>query len=195
MALKDSFASKNGTTNRVSKIPVADINEKIKKEVDNVISLKTELKKFKADLSQSEQIIIDHVKSQQEKLARAGNYSKSFYVKGKKGSLTYVTSDKFTIAGDEKIHKALKSLLGKNFNKYLRYVRVINLTKKIMSDTKLLNKIIKIITDAGISFDDVFEVEDVLMTQPGIDKSQYELSPEILKKFSTMVKQKIFIRY
>ena len=64
-----------------------------------------------------------------------------------------------------------------------------------MSDTKLLNKIIKIITDAGISFDDVFEVEDVLMTQPGIDKSQYELSPEILKKFSTMVKQKIFIRY
>lgn len=192
MVSKDPFASiasKNGTAGKKSDKIAAAVTEKIKKEVDNVINLKAQIKKLTAELSQAEQTIIDHVQPQQEKQARAGNYSKSFYVEGKDGSLTYITSDRFTVPKDEEVHEALKTLLGKDFDNYLEYKRSVNLTKKIMSDKALLNKVIKIITDAGISLSDAFEVKDILVTQPGVDKTQYELPPKTLVEFRTLVKQ------
>lgn len=186
----DSIAKKNGTAGKkaASKI-AASVTTKIKKTVDTIINHKAKIKQIKAELDIAEQTVIEHVQPQQEAQARSGNYSKSFYVEGEKGSLTYTTQDKFTIAKDEEVHNAIENLLGKDFDNFVQYKRTITLLPKVQDNAALINKIVKAITDAGIDLEEAFEVKDVLVTQPDVDKKQYELPASKLTEFQTLVKQ------
>ena len=192
MATKDPFAkiaTKTGTTKKAASKIAAAVTKKIKDSVDKVIDLKAKIKSLKADQDVAEQLIIDHVRPQQDSQARAGNYSKSFFVEGAKGSLTYTTQDKFTIEKSDDVHEALSEMLGDRFDEYLKYVRTITLKPAVQENATLINKIIKACTTAGISIEDAFEVKDVLVTQKDLDVKQYEMEAAELEEFRTLVRQ------
>jgi len=192
MAGKDPFAkiaSPGKKSAKASNKIAAAVTGKIKKAVDTVINLKAKIKQLKADLDVTEQTIIEHVFPQQETQARQGNYSKSFHVEGDTGSLTYVTQDKFSIEKSEEVYDAIRQLLGGDFDTYMREVRTITLLPKVQDNAVLINKIVKAVTDAGISIEDAFEVKDVLVNQKGLDEKQYEMDANLLAEFRTLVRQ------
>ena len=193
MASSDPFgkiAKKNGTASKsaANKIAAA-VTPKIKQTVDRVINLKAQIKQLEADESQAEQTIIDHVMPQQELQARQGNFSKSFFVEGASTSLTYTTTDKFSIPKDEDVHEEIKKLLGPKFEEFFEYKRTVALNPKVQENTPLVNKIIKACETAGVSMAEAFDVTDVLVSKKDLDKRQYELDANTLAIFKSMVKQ------
>ncbi len=192
MPPKDPFAKiakKDGTSSKKSTKIAASVTKKVKDAVEEVIEIKAQIKALKAKQDLAEQIIIEHVQPQQDAQARAGNYSKSFFVEGHKGSLVYTSSDKYSIDKNAEVYEAIEEFLGDNFDSFMKYVRTVALKPKVAENTTLVNKIIKACENAGISIDEAFDVKDVLVTLKDTDSKQFELSVDDLEQFRTLVRQ------
>jgi hypothetical protein len=185
----DAIAAPAKTTKgKVTKI-AAVVTDEIKNAVDTFINKKAELAKVEAEVKDLDGKIITHVREQQERLARAGNYSKSFEVKGMTGCLTYTTSDKFSTPKDPEEQTSLKSLLGERFDEMFAKKRTITLKAAVQSDAGFLQKFAKALADAGINLGETFDVVDVLEAKDDLDKNQYELTPREYEVFKTLVRQ------
>jgi len=185
----DAIATPAKTTKGKTTKIVATVTDDIKIAVDSLINKKAELAKVKVEVDQLDSKIIDHVREQQETLARVGNYSKSFDVPGVTGRLTYTTSDKFSTPKDPEEQASLKALLGERFNDLFAMKRSISLKDSIQSDKTFLQKFAKALAAADIDLASTFDVVDVLVTKEDLDKNQYDLPPRDLEVFKTLVKQ------
>jgi hypothetical protein len=186
----DAIAVTSGKTPKGKTVKIAAVvTDEIKIAVDTFISKKAELAKVKVEVEQLDGQIIDHVKEQQERLARSGNYAKSFDVQGVTGNLTYTTSDKFSTPKEPEVQVQLKNLLGGRFSDLFVMKRNITLKTAVQSDTKFLQKFAKALADAGINLGETFDVTDVLEAKEDLDKNQYDLTPREHEVFKTLVKQ------
>ena len=167
----------------------AVVTDEIKIAVDTFITKKAELTKVKAEVEQWDTKIIDHVRKQQERMARSGNYIKSFNVEGVTDHLTYVTSDKFSAPKETENQEQLKSLLGEKFKDLFAVKRHISLKASVQSDHKFLQTFAKALADANINLAETFDVTDVLEAKDDLDKNQYDLIPRDFEVFKTLVKQ------
>jgi hypothetical protein len=173
-----------------SSMPTAEVTNEVKNSVDLVVSHKAEISRLEAELATHEITIIDHVRPQQDTSARAGNYSKSFKVPGNVGALTYVTSDRFSAPKDAAIIEQLKQLIGMaKFDEWFEPKRTIKLKPEAQADQTFIQKLVKVVADAGMNLGDAFEVTDTLVTKEGLDEKQFELSPAKLEEFRTLCRQ------
>jgi hypothetical protein len=166
----------------------AEVTAAVKTAVDEVISIKAEINRKKAELDAQETIVIDHVSPQQDSKARSGEFSKSFYVEGNTGALTYSTADSFSVPKDEAVQETVKTLIGEEkFNEWFKTKRTISLKEGLDGNTELINKITGAITKAGLDLADVFTVTDVLVHVDDLDRKQYDLDDQTLAEFRALV--------
>jgi hypothetical protein len=178
------------TKTKKSSMPTAEVTNPVKNSVDLVVSHKAEICRLEAELATHEVNIIDHVRPQQDEAARAGNYSKSFRVPGNTGALTYVTSDRFSAPKDTAIIEQLKQLIGMTrFEEWFETKRTIKLKPDAQADQTFIQKLVKVVSDAGMNLGDAFEVTDALVTKDGLDEKQFELPPTKLEEFRTLCRQ------
>lgn len=171
---------------------VAVVDDEIRAAVERYISKKATLAAIKAEVEQLDTQIIEHVREQQDRLARQGNFSKSFEVHGveEKSVITYTTSDKFSTPKEPEAQGQLKALLGEQrFNELFTQRRSISLKVAVQTDLKFLQKFAKALADAGIGLGETFDVVDVLEAKPDLDRNQYDLTPREHEVFRTLVRQ------
>lgn len=186
----DAIAQTAKPTSKKTAHPVAEVTDDIRLAVDAVIAAKANITKLEHDLAEAETVIIDHVRPQQDEAARNGKFSKSFSVEGIQGNVLYVTSDKFSIPKDQINQDHVKDLVGdKWFAGHFRKVRTVALKPAVSENIPLLKRIIDACAKDGIPMSEAFDVTDSLVAEPGLDVAQYELEPEVLAEFRTLVKQ------
>ena len=186
----DAIAAPAKTTKGKTPKIVAKVTDEIKIAVDTFVNKKAELAKVEAEVKELDGLIVGHVREQQENLARAGNFSKSFEVQGVTANLTYTTSDKFSTPKDPAEQAALKELLGpERFGEMFAMKRSITLKAAVQSDTSFLQKFAKALSTAGIDLGATFDVVDVLEAKEDLDKNQFELTPKEHAVFKTLVRQ------
>ncbi len=191
MAGFDKIASKKATTTKKSSVNVtANVSDDVSDAVDDFIAAKAQIKSLQADLVENEQIIIDHVMPQQDKLARKGEYTKSLRVPGNgENAVTYTRSDKFSVPQEDEDISEIKKLVGKKFNAFFKTERVVSVKSGVLSDEKKTQKLINACEKAGLDIGEYFDVTDKLQTVKGLDEKQYQLSKDKLETFRTLVKQ------
>ena len=175
-----------------SEKPVAVVNDEVREAVDTFLKTKASIKAAEHDLALAEEIIISHVRPQQDKNARSGNFSKSYAVPGTVDGVevTYVTSDKFSVPNDKIVQDHIKDTVGeKRFAEMFTKVRTIALRSEVVEDSKAIDKIVAACTAAGIDLATTFNVVDVLKANKDLDLKQYELTEKQLNDFRTLVKQ------
>jgi hypothetical protein len=178
------------STAKKSTKPTADVTDAIKNQVDLFLDHKAEITRLEAEMATAESDIIGHVRPQQDDLARDGKFTKSLAVPGNTGSLTYVTSDKFSAVKDPDALDALKKLLGVvTFDEWFLTKRTITLKKEAQEDQDFIKKLVKAVADAGMNMGDAFDVVDVVIAKPDLDQKQYGLKPEDLDTFRTLCRQ------
>jgi hypothetical protein len=176
----------NTPKSKSSKI-TASVDPDIKTKVDLVIHHKAQITSLEAEKAEAEASIIDTVRPQQDAAAYAGNFSKSFLVEGNTGSLTYTTSDRFSVPKDEESLEAIQKLLGKKYDTFFETKRTV--VFKAADNVELVSKIMDIIGKAGMEPSDVFEVTDQVVAKSDLDRNQYTLKEKELAIFRTLVKQ------
>lgn len=127
--------------------------------------------------------------AQQDSLAYKGTFTKSMSVAGVNSEVTYVTSDRFSVPQDEEVLKELKKLVGAKFDDLFETKRNIAIKAEVISNEVLLNKIAKACESAGLSIAEIFDVGDKVVGKDGLDEKQYQLTPEKLEVFRSLVRQ------
>lgn len=172
---------------KANKLIVAT-NNKIKELVDKVAELKAEIKTKESERIIAESSVIDFARPLQDKAAREGNFVKSLEIQGKTSTLTYTTSDKFSVPADEDTQVEIRNLLGqKTFDEFFETTMNVGIKSHVLKDDKLVNKIVGVLQKAGI--EDIFEVTEKLTARKGLDQKQYNLDDNKLKVFRTLVPQ------
>jgi len=182
--IKKSTGPKKAST-RVN----AQVNDEVRNAVDIVIADKAEIKRLEQEQKDKETVIIDHVRPQQDKLARSDQFTKSLDVAGNKGSLLYTTTDRFSVPQDDDSLDALKKLTGKKFDDMFETVQTLSLKKEVVKNEKLLDKIAKICKKAGLPVEDIFEGGEKIVAKTDLDRRQYDLTEKELNQFRTLVRQ------
>jgi len=193
VSIGDPFAAIAKPSAPVSKTksskPTAEVTNEIRNAVDLLIAHKAEIKRLEAESTESEALIIDHVRPQQDDLAREGKFTKSLEVPGNTGALTYVTSDRFSVPNETDAIDSLKRLLGATFEDWFETKRTITLKKEAAEDQDFIQKLLKACEAAGMTIGDAFDVTDKLIAKPDLDQKQYGLSMKDLGIFRTLVRQ------
>jgi hypothetical protein len=185
-SIAKSAAPKKAASNKIAAV----VNDEVSNNVDTIISLKAKIKQLEADLDKSSDLVRDFIFIQQAEHARKGNYAKTFDVQGKVGALTYIASDRWTLPKEAEVIEALLKFLGpKRYEEWFQSIRVIKVKESLMENQELLNKIIKLIGDAGLSLGDAFDVTDTLKSKKDLDENQFDLSDKELAQFRTICKQ------
>ena len=184
----DAIAKKEAPkTAKTSKI-AAEVTDEISTAVDLIISHKAEIKRLEAELEDHSDKVRAHVFKQQATNARKGNYSKTFDVKGNVGSLTLVSSDRWTLKTE--LQEQLQKLLGNDtFEEWFRNLRTIKVKEAVTEDQDKIMKLQKAMADAGLEVADYFDVVDALRAKKDLDEKQFELEDKKLEQFRTLAKQ------
>jgi hypothetical protein len=194
MAAFDAIAkpkeAKKATTVKIA----ASVTPAIKTAVDAVINLKAEIKRKESELATQEQTVIEHVQPQQDAKARAGEFSKSFYVEGNDGAVVFNTADAFSTKGlnDKETGAALQetvsNLIGVDkYAEWFRTKRTISLLEAVVNDEVRIGKIVAAVTKAGLEIGEFFKVEDAIVTTDDLDRKQFDLDDQTLTEFRALV--------
>jgi hypothetical protein len=188
----DKLAKKGGTSGskKASTRVAASVTPDISGKVDVILKHKAEIKRLEAEQKSAEQDIIEHVRPQQDNLARSGQFTKSLDVPGNTGSLTYVTADRFSVPQDEDTQGEVRNVIGEDkFDDFFAVVRTVSVKKGVLDDEEATGKLIGALEKAGLDISDFFDVEDKLAAKSDLDRKQYELDEDKLAVFRTLVKQ------
>jgi hypothetical protein len=136
-----------------------------------------------------ETTIIEHVRPQQDELAYCGSFTKSLTVAGKTASVTYVTSDRFSVPQDEAAQSEIKKVTGKKYDDFFEVKRTISMKDTALKDETTLNKVAAACEKAGLNLADIFDVGDKVLAKEDLDRKQYELTAKQLQTFRSLVRQ------
>lgn len=186
----DSIATTTTPAKAKATKPTAKVTAAIKAIVDKFIAAKAALNKVKVEMAEYEASIIEHVRPQQDELARQGSFTKSLTVPGEVGSVLYSTSDKFSSLTDPLVIDHVKDLIGdEKFNEYFEKVRSISLKQEVLEDKIFIAKLVDAVSKAGLTMAEAFVVTDSVRAKPGLDEKQYALDEAKLAEFRELVKQ------
>jgi hypothetical protein len=170
--------------------PVASSDSAVRKAVDKIIEAKARIASLESELADAEATVIDAVRPQQDAAAFAGNYVKSYAVKGDQGAVLVTTANKFSGPKTPEEIEAARKLLGDDrYDSWLPTSRVIAVKKTAAENQVLMGKILDAVSKAGLTVGDVFDVTDKTSPCENLDEKQYALKPDQLAVFRTLVKQ------
>lgn len=173
-------------------VPIAEVTEEIQDLIVKVLDRKTEIARLTAEQAQYEATIIDHVRNQQDDKAYAGKYSHSYKVPGKDNrNLLFITADSFSVDQAPETLTALINLLGiEKYNSTFKKKRTVTLKEGLDENQVLISKILKAVTDAGMTLGEVFKVVDKVVPVKELDVNQYAMVPkEQLPEWRSLCKQ------
>lgn len=168
----------------------AQVTPAVQTAVDKIFTLKSQITELGTQLATNEDIVIQHVIPQQEAAAREGNFSKTFEVAGTTESISLTLADSFSVPQDDTAIDEIKSLLKKKFPDFIQKRRFASIKETVLKNEVMVNKIIAALEAAHLNVGDILEVVDKYVTQPDVDRKQFELTPKELEKFRTLVKQR-----
>jgi hypothetical protein len=185
------IAKPAGTTSKAAtKKIAAEVTPAIKRHVDTFVANKAQIKALEAAQAESEAIIIDHVRTQQDTQAFAGNFSKSFTVDGTTTAVLYNTSDKFSVPQDEETLKEVKKITGTaKYAEFFGEKSTIGIKPAIIANDTIMNKIASACEKAGLDIGEIFESTVKVYAKDDLDEKQYSLPPEKLPLFRALVRQ------
>jgi len=184
-AIKKAEVDTKKVTKKSNMPVIADSPDEVKVAVDNVNSAKAELKAAKAKLAKNETVVIDHVRPIQDSNAFNHNHSKSYEVEGVEGSVKYVTSNKFSVSGDDEAN--LTELLGADgFEKRFEKSESLSVKADIFKDDEKQSLLMELMGD---HFHEFFEYKSVLKVKTDFDKMQFELDEEKLADLRVFTQQ------
>lgn len=184
--LTPKVASSKAATKKIA----AEVTPAIKRHVDTFVANKAQIKALEAAQAESEAIIIEHVRTQQDTHAFAGDFSKSFSVEGTTTSVLYNTSDRFSVPQDEETLKEVKKITGPvKYAEFFGEKPTIAIKAAIISNDALMNKIAAACEKAGLNIGEIFESTVKIFAKDGLDEKQYTLPPDKLPLFRAFVKQ------
>jgi len=183
----DTIAKPKAAAKKATTKIAAVVTDEIRIAVDAVLRLKAEINQKKSELEQQEFTVIEHVRPQQDAKAKAGEFSKSYYVEGNDGAVLYSTADSFSVPKEETEQEALQTLIGDSlFEAWFKTKRTIALKEGVEQNGDLITKIQAAIEKAGLSMGDVFVVTDALVHCDDLDRKQYELDDQTLAEFRAL---------
>ena len=185
------IAKPAGTVSKAAtKKIAAEVTPSIKRHVDTFVAAKAQIKALEAAQAESEAIIIDHVRVQQDNHAFAGDFSKSFTVEGTTTAVLYNTSDRFSVPQDEETLKEVKKITGTvKYDEFFGERPSIGIKAAVISNDAIMNKIASACEKAGLPIGDIFESSVKIYAKDGLDEKQYTLPPEKLPLFRALVRQ------
>ena len=129
----DKIAKSVTATEKKSDTPIAEVTGAIQSAVDSFVVTKARIRTDEATLKTLETTIIEHVRPQQDELGYCGSFTKSLKVSGTESTITYVTSDRFSVTQDEPVQEALKTLVGpKNYDLFFQIKRTITVKNEVI---------------------------------------------------------------
>jgi len=178
--------SKKGKTKKNAAV----VTREVMNAVDIVNDTKVEFKRLAVVMEENEEIIVNAIIPQQEERARAGNYTKSWFVEGNIGNLVITWANKFSIVKDPKVYDEIKKLIGaKLFALWFVFVRTVTLKKEAQEDAEKMELLFNAMIANGLKPLDYFEKKDVLKVKGEVDKEQFTLTQTKLAIFKTLVVQ------
>jgi len=168
---------------------IAEVTGDIQDKVDLFVDNKAKLNQLEADQGILETAIIEHVRPQQDEMAFCGSHTKSLKVPGHNYELTYVTMDKFSVPQDEAPKKAIKDLVKGKFDDMFETKETYLIKEEIAKDDKKMNELATACEKAKIDISLYFTRVEKLVAKKDLDVAQYELGPEGLETFRTLVRQ------
>jgi hypothetical protein len=190
----DKLAKKATTATKKASVKVAaEVTKDVMQKVTKLISTKAQIKQLELDKATLEQEVIAVVRPQQDTLAYAGNYTNALEVAGagEGEKVLYITQDRFVIPQEEDNLNELRKVCGKVYDEFFEVRRVISVKESVVKETsgEKLNRLVEACKKAGIDIAEVFDVADKVVSKPGLDQKQYELSAEKLASFRTVARQ------
>jgi hypothetical protein len=168
---------------------IAEVTEEIKTKVDKYVDNKATIKQLEADQLQIEEILVGHVRPQQDEMAFCGSFTKSMKVPGHNYELTYVTMDKFSIPQDEDSLKAIKNLVKDKYPTMFETKEVYSIKTDVAKDDNKMNALATACEKAKINISEYFDRVEKVVAKDDLDLKQYELGATALETFRTLVRQ------
>jgi hypothetical protein len=168
---------------------IAEVTEEIKTKVDKYVDNKATIKQLEADQLQIEEILVGHVRPQQDEMAFCGSFTKSMKVPGHNYELTYVTMDKFSIPQDEDSLKAIKNLVKDKYPTMFETKEVYSIKTDVAKDDNKMNALATACEKAKINISEYFDRVEKVVAKDDLDLKQYELGATTLETFRTLVRQ------
>ena len=176
------------TATKKSSMPLlskAETAKEVRIAVDSVNEAKAELKAAKAKLAKNETVVINFVKPVQDRDAYAGNHSKSYEVEGNKGSVKFVSANKFSVSSEDE--ENLLELLGEErFNERFEKKESLSVKAEIFTNDKLQAEMMELMGDKFSLF---FEYTATLKVKEDFDRKQYALNESELADLRVFAKQ------
>jgi len=161
-------------------------SESIMKAVDEIVKWKKIEKEAKAERETKEVDVIDFVQAKQDEDAYKNNYQKSYYVKGEKEQVTFVSADKFSSPKPEDI-PALKEVLGDRFGEFVEQKVEFAVKAEVIENPSLLTELRSLVGDD--KFFKFFEPKVKFVATDGFDRKRYTLDKDTLAKVKELVPQ------
>ena len=169
---------------------IAETTDEIKAQVDQFVNNKAAMKKLEAQQTALEEVIIGHVRPQQDEMAYCGSFTKSMNVPGKDFSVKFVTMDRFSISQEPEALDALKKLVGKaKYEEMFETKELYTIKSEISKDDKKMNALAKACEAANIDIALYFDRVEKVVGKDDLDKKQYELPKKSLDEFRVYAKQ------
>ena len=160
--------------------------ESIMKAVDAIVHWKKVAKEAKAELETKEGEVIGFVQEKQDEDAYHNNFQKSYYVKGEKEQVTFVSADKFSAVKTEDLPE-LKATLGDRFPEFVTEKIEFSVKSEVIENPDTLTEFRTLVGDD--KFFKFFEPKVKYIAVEGFDRKRYTLPKETLEKVKELVPQ------
>lgn len=157
----------------------------IRTKVDEIVEWKKKEKEAKAEKESREVDIIDWAKEKQDKDAFAGNFQKSYKIKGFAETITFVSSDRFSNIVADNV-SALQNALGKKFDEFVEKKMTVLLKEEVLKDESLQKELMELVGD---KFQTFFRSEISYKPVDGFDKKIFSLAKNVVEKVREFIQQ------
>jgi len=173
------------TTAKKSGTPELTVPDHVKAAIDRYNVAKEKMNQGKAEMTNEEPVIIDHVKAEQDKEAYAGNFKKSYKIEGNKSKITFVTANKFSINPADV--EEIKDILGDSYDNLIEEKPNVTLKETVLQSAELQEKLISLV---GEHFAEFFETTVTVKVKEDFDKNIYNhVDKDTLDALRIFVKQ------
>ena len=170
---------------------VASVSTAAQENIDKFVANKATIARLTGENKDLESVVIEEVFEQQKTMAMdSGEYVKTFSVPGKTATVTYVTTDRFSVPQEPEVLDEVKKLIGaQKFNAFFTTRQTIALKESVVANEDVLNKIAAICEKAGLPIEEIFDVTEKTFACNGLDEKQFQIPVEKLPEFRALVKQ------
>ena len=180
----------NATSEKKSKakkktMPVIDnANPEVKHAVDHYVKHKKLMQEHKADMEAAADPIIEFGEEHQDNEGFNGNFRKSYKVKGNKETVSWVSSNRYSLDSDDE--ETLRALVEEKFEELFEEVFDVELRPEVLQNEELQAEFMELI---GEQFGKFFVTRKTLKIADDFDKNVYKLSKKKLANLRAYVKQ------